>query len=145
VALPYQPIERTAAQSRKSGTLAVSDKELRNSPGAGKFEKGLRWIIALKNLNVGANSVCDRQPRVKGGLICKRNIRLPDVCHNEFPMEPLGYDLGALHHLLHVRARSDTYQNPFVRTELLFDAMALQILIELMIDDIRGYDQRKFA
>ena len=60
-------------------------------------------------------------------------------------MEPLGDDLSDLHHFLHVCARSDAHQNPLVRAELLLDGMALQVIVELMVHDIRGNHQGQFT
>src|ERR1700674_1957754 len=88
-ALPYQPIKRAASQARKSGALTMSDEQLRDPSGSRKFQKGLRRIVTFKNLDMRTGSVCDRQSRVKSGLIRGRDIRLYDVRHNKLPMEPL--------------------------------------------------------
>src|SRR5579862_8954644 len=144
-ALPYQPIKRAASKARQSGALAMSDEELRDPSGSGEFEKSLCWIVTFKNLDVRTGSVCDRQPRVQCGLIRRGDTQLIYVRHNKFSMEPLGYDLSGFHHCQHVRARSDAYENPFLRTELLFDPMAFQVFVELTLDYVRGYQQRHFT
>ena len=77
----------------KPRALAVADEQLRDAAGSGKLEKRLRRVVAFQDLDVRAGGVGDRQPRVERGLILRRDIRLPDVCHDQFAVKPLCHDL----------------------------------------------------
>ena len=123
----------------------MSDEKLRDSSRSSKLEEPVSRVGALQNFDAGATSVCNRQPCVKRRLILRRDIVLLDVSDDELPMEPPGDDLGNFHHFLHVGARSDAYEDPFVRAKTLTDTMALKVLIQLIIYDIGGYHQGQFA
>ena len=107
-----------------------------------KFHNCVNWIVPFKNLDTGASLLCDRQFLVENALISLRNLRLIDIGDDEFAMKSVSDDLSGLEHFRHVCARCYTHQNSFVSAEMLVDALPLQILGKLMVDDIGSKHQR---
>lgn len=141
MALVDQLVEGAAFEAGgDSAALAMADEKLRDVAGPGKLEQRFSRVVAFQDLDVHARRVRNGQSRIQRGLILRRDIRLSYVRDDELSMKSLGDDLSGGHHLLDIGARRDADQDPFVRAEMLADAMALQVIVQLMVDDVGGYD-----
>ena len=77
----------------------MSDEELRDTSGSGELEKRVDRIFAVQDLDPRASASGDRQFLVESSLIRRRDLRLVDIRHNQFTVEPVGNGSGRFDHL----------------------------------------------
>jgi len=106
----------------------------RNARGGRSAEEHL--VAALR---------CLYQRAVDDGLIGVVERVLLRVDHPQVAVEAIGLAARAADHEGGVRARREANQNPFVRAVELLQMVAAQVILELMIHDVGGQDERDLA
>ena len=142
--LPRSACPAGCPEARASPALAVADEQLRD-PAVARIPGARRAGSSPSRISMRAPARCAiASPRPEPPGPRARDIRLLHVGDDQLAVKPLRDDARLSSISSHIGARRDADENPLMRAEMLADAVALQIIVQLVVHHVGRQHQRQF-